>query len=283
MNIARHKYEYKVSPDSAAAKITHMVGKDRHILELGPGPGAITRILKENACLITALEVDPKAIDLVSQYCEQVYRCDLNDPAWPDTLPEGSKFDAIVAGDVLEHLYDPWSTVSKLQTLLKPEGFLVISLPHIAHSAIVACLLAERFDYQPWGLLDRTHIRFFGMHNIQALFNEAGFKIIEVDFVVRYPEQTEFAPYWRRLSPEAQQSLKTNPFGNVYQAVIKATPYSSAGGSLQLADLPVPLPGETSYSIGARGNPLIGFMLSFFSLQFRDRVARLIERLGVRL
>lgn len=283
MKKQRHKYEYKVSPDSAAAKIARLVGSGKRVLELGPGPGAITRILKEASCLITALEVDPKAIGIVGEFCEKVLSCDLNAPDWPDVLSAAPKFDAIIAGDVLEHLYDPWSTLGKLHALLEPDGFLVMSLPHIAHSAIVASLLAEDFDYQPWGLLDRTHIRFFGIRNIQKLFNDAGFKIVEVEFIVRAPEQTEFARHWRSLPVETQQALQANRFGNVYQVVVKAMSYSSPAGSLELANLPVPAPGDTSYSIGARGNPVIGLILSMFSLKAREKIARLIERTGIRL
>jgi 2-polyprenyl-3-methyl-5-hydroxy-6-metoxy-1,4-benzoquinol methylase len=283
MKSQRHKYEYKVSPNTAAAKVVRMVGAGRRVLELGPGPGAITRLLKDNACLITALEVDPKAIEIVGQYCEQIHSCDLNDPDWPSKLPAGSTFDAIVAADVLEHLYDPWSTLRRLHALLDPEGFLVISLPHVAHGAIVASLLAEEFEYQPWGLLDKTHIRFFGLRNMQRLFNDAGFKIVEADFVVKAPEQTEFAKHWRRLPPESLQALSANPFSTVYQVVIRAVPLGAEGGSLQLISLPVPSPTEASYSIGARGNRIAGFALSFLSLQTRQKILRLIERTGIRL
>ena len=279
----RHKYEYKVSPGTAAAKIARMVGEGKRVLELGPGPGAITRLLKENACRIIALELDPKAIDIVSQHCEKVLPCDLNDSEWPAILADTDRFEVIVAGEVLEHLYDPWRTLSQLHRLLEPEGSVVISLPHIAHCAIISCLLSEDFEYQPWGLLDRTHIRFFGLHNIQKLLNDAGFKIIEADFVIKAPEQTEFARNWRRLPAEVRQALEFNRHGNIYQVVVRATSYSAPGGSLQLTDLPVPPPGQKSYSIGARGNRLLGFVLSFLGLRTREKIARLIERIGFRL
>ena len=45
-------------------------------------------------------------------------------------------------------------------------------------------MLQEDFEYRNWGLLDRTHIRFFGIKNIQALFENAGLKIVHAEFVV---------------------------------------------------------------------------------------------------
>lgn len=283
MKKQRHKYEYKVSPHTAAAKVVRMVGADRRVLELGPGPGAITRLLKDNGCRITALELDPKAIEIVGQYCDHVHPCNLNDPEWPAMLAGTERFEAIVAGDVLEHLYDPWATLGHLKTLLAEDGHIVISLPHVAHNALVSCLLAEDFEYQPWGLLDRTHIRFFGIKNIQRLFNDAGFKIVEADFVVKAPEQTEFAKSWRKLSAEARQALAANRFGSVYQVVVKAVPRTSPGKGLQLMSLPVPSPTASSFSIGAKGSRIMGLMLSFLGLRSRERIFRLLERIGVRL
>ena len=283
MTTQRHKYEYKVNPNTAAAKVIRMVGADKRVLELGPGPGSITSHLHENGCRVTALELDNKAIEIVAKYCEHVLACDLNDPKWPDMLAAMGKFDVIVAGDVLEHLYDPWATLSNLHTLLAEGGQVIISLPHAGHSAIISCLLAGNFEYGPWGLLDKTHIRFFAIKNIQKLFNDAGFKIIEADFVVKRPEQTEFARYWRQLPVGTKQALDSNPFGTIYQVVIRAVPQSGPGRNLQLAALSIPASTTGAYSIGARGNRLFGYLLSFISLKNRDRIFKTLQRFGLRL
>jgi 2-polyprenyl-3-methyl-5-hydroxy-6-metoxy-1,4-benzoquinol methylase len=279
----RHKYEYKASPRTAAAKVVRMVGSGKRVLELGSGPGSITRLLKDNDCRITALEVDEKAIKLVTQYCESVYSCDLNNPDWPTVLSELEKFEVVVAGDVLEHLYDPWATLNRLKGLLmEGGGYLVISLPHTGHNAVIACLLNSDFSYQPWGLLDKTHIRFFAIKNIQRLFNESGFKIVEVDFVVKAPEQTEFAGFWRRLPTETQEALANNKFGAVYQVVIKAVPDTAPVKGLKLASLTIPAPSADSFSIGARGNRALGYLLSFLSLRSREIISRMLEFIGFR-
>lgn len=278
----RHKYEYQVHPNTAAAKVVRMVGAGKRVLELGSGPGSITRLLKDNQCRVTALELDGKAIEIVFQYCEKVHLCDLNDPEWPTKLSGEDKFDVVVAGDVLEHLYDPWTTLGNLLPLLAEDGHAVISLPHAGHNAVVACLLTGDFEYQPWGLLDKTHIRFFGIINIQKLFSDAGFKIMEADFVVKTPEQTEFANRWRQLSSETRQALASNKFGTIYQVVVKAVPHSAPGKGLQLASLPVPSPTSDSFSTGAKGRRVLGFMNSFLSARTRDRIARMLERVGLR-
>lgn len=278
----RHKYDYKVNPNMAAAKVVRMVGAGLRVLEIGSGPGSITRLLKGNQCRVTALELDPVAIEKVAEHCDQVFPCDLNDSAWQDSLANNEKFEAVVAGDVLEHLYDPWRVLKSLHPLLTHDGCVVMSLPHVGHNAVIASLIAGDFAYQPWGLLDKTHIRFFGIANIQRLVNDAGFKIVEVDFVVKAPEQTEFARRWRQLSSNARQALATNPFGTVYQVVLKAVPKNAPGKGLQLATQPVSSPIASFFSSGAKGNPVLGYLLSFLSLRTRQRVSKGFERLGIR-
>jgi 2-polyprenyl-3-methyl-5-hydroxy-6-metoxy-1,4-benzoquinol methylase len=278
-----HKYEYGVKANSAPSKVVHMVGANKRVLELGPGPGMITRLLKGNNCRVVALELDEKAIELVAPHCESVHSCDLNNPTWPETVRDSDKFDVIVAGDVLEHLYDPWQTMSKLEALLADGGYIVLSLPHVGHNAIIACLLASDFGYQPWGLLDKTHIRFFCIKNMQQLFNDAGLKIIEVDYVVKTPEQTEFARQWRKLSSDTKLALGSNKFGTVYQVVIKAVPNAAPGNGLQLSAQSVPPAIASSFSNGAKGNPVLGFLISFLSLNTRHRIAQFLARIGIRL
>ena len=264
-----HKYEYRVHSNTAAAKIVRMVGNDKRVLELGPGPGAITRLLHENGCRVTALEVDPNAIEIVSQYCDQVLSCDLNASDWPSSLAAQGSFDAIVAGDVLEHLYDPWATLQKLPPLLSDGGCIILSLPHIGHIGAISSLLNGDFEYQPWGLLDKTHIRFFGVNSIQKLLEGGDLKIIDADFVVKAPEQTEFAKSWRKLTNEMQTLLSGAPFGTIYQVVVKAVPRDALGQPLQLADLAVPQPPATSWLSRLRN-----YLLSFLSLESRTRLAR---------
>lgn len=237
-----HKYEYSVdlNGDAAPARVVRLIGRKKRVLEIGAGPGSITRILREHGeCHVTALEVDPKAIKKLALYCERVYQVDLNDTSWPERVRDEGQFDVVLAADVLEHLYNPLAVLEAMKALVSEQGCLVVSLPHVGHSAIVACLMEEDFEYRDWGLLDRTHIRFFGIKNMQALFEQAGLKIVCAEFVIRAPEETEFAEQWKRLPENTRLVLATNPFGEVYQVVLKAVPKESDGEGVSLLSLAV--------------------------------------------
>src|SRR5580704_4260666 len=106
-------YLFPVDPnsDTAPANVLRFVGCEKTVLEIGAGPGSIARPLVErNRNRVTAIEIDAASVGILEQFCDSVIRADLNDSAWPSLLL-GRQFDAVVIADVLEHLYDPWTTL----------------------------------------------------------------------------------------------------------------------------------------------------------------------------
>ena len=285
----RHKYEYKldINGPSAPAAVVRMVGEGKRVLEIGAGPGSITRVLKEHSgCRVTAIELDEEAIRKLSPFCEHVYKSDLNDRSWTSVLSNDGKFDVVVAADVLEHLHDPPTTLRAVKDILDADGSVVVSLPHIGHNAIIGCLLQEDIEFQDGGLLDKTHIQFFGIENMQRLFNETGFKIIEAEFIILPPEQTELAYFWRRIPGELKQGLTYNRFGMVYQVVVKAKPDLSSERGLILSSLPVPISAFAIPNHTTLGTKVICFIkkniLSYLHPRIRFRLRNFLYRVGLR-
>jgi len=270
----RHKYEYQVAldADSGPARVVRMVGENKRVLEIGCGPGSITKLLAgKSNCKVTALDIDAESIEKIQDYCEHAYQADLNDPAWTQILGERTKFDVLVAADVLEHVYGPATVLSGMKTLLADDGYMVISLPHAGHSVIHACLFDEDFEYNDSGLLDRTHIRFFGIKNMQTLFEDAGMKIVDAEFVVREPEHTEFSKRWRRTPQELRDALAKNPFGLVYQVIVKVVTVTSGEKALSLIDM------ATQPQSPSVGNSIKAFLRLHLSTGLYSRLQRLDE------
>lgn len=280
--MSSHVYDYEIRPGSVGAIVPSMVPPGSNVLELGTGPGAITKQLHAIGCRVTGLERDREAIALVAPFCERTIECDLNEEGW-ETQVRGTHFDAIVLTDVLEHLYDPWATMRTIAAILPPGSSVIASLPHVAHSAIVAGLLDARFDYQQWGLLDRTHIRFFGLRNMQDLFLGAGLKIVDSAFVTKAPEQTEFFEHWRRLPAEAQSALACASHGNVYQVVIKAVGADGAGPGINICEVVPGDPAPGAYRMPADQNPIARLLVSLLSRETRGRIARFLRRIGMKV
>jgi len=244
-------YRFSFDPDSdhAGAHILRLIGESKDVLEIGAGPGSITKPLVElGGCRMTALEIDPKSVAILKSFCEHVVQADLNDPDWAKSLSR-TDFDAVIIADVLEHLYDPWSTLRQARDLVNNEGCVIISIPHASHAGIIACLLTGDFRYGEWGLLDKTHIRFFGMKNLQDLIENAGLKIVDARFVIKHPSETEFAAVWHRLSDDQRATLEAQPHADVYQVVAKAVPGERHPGigSRLLTELASPQPSDVTY------------------------------------
>ncbi len=234
---AKHHYDYPVDPDSrsAPAFVCELVGSGKRVLEIGCGPGSIARVMKARGqCRVTGIEVDQAAIALAWPHCEAIYAQDLNAENWPQVLGNAGPFDTVVAADVLEHLYDPWRTLRQMAALIGPTGSVVVSVPHAGHAAFVGCLVNNDVAYSETGLLDNTHIRFFGLRNIEALFAQADLKIVEVRFVVQTPEQTELAAHWNQLPEFVRAALRLSKYANIYQVVVRAISIGQPGEPVSL-------------------------------------------------
>lgn len=251
-----HTYEYEIdlASDVAPARVIRMVTPGSRVLEIGAGPGSITRHLVNTlGCSTVALEVEPTALEKLQQVGCTVYGLDLNQSGWAETLArEEGKFDFVIAADVLEHVYDPWTVLGGMKSLLNDTGSVILSLPHAGHASVVACLLDEDFDYQNWGLLDRTHIRFFGVKNIESLYRSQGLEIEAAEFVVRTPEMTEFVRRWSRLPVATRTALLKNRFATVYQVVSRAVPREILPRGISLFDAEVQPPDETTIALWRR-------------------------------
>jgi 2-polyprenyl-3-methyl-5-hydroxy-6-metoxy-1,4-benzoquinol methylase len=152
------------------------VGRKKRVLEIGCSTGYISRLLRQRECDVTGVEIDAAAVEQARAYCREVYILDLDSPNWIAALPEG-KFEVILLGDVLEHLAKPDMTLLQLSRVLGPQGRLVISLPNVVHWVTRLKILFGRFDYQSWGTLDHTHLRFFTPRSARALIEAAGYQV----------------------------------------------------------------------------------------------------------
>jgi 2-polyprenyl-3-methyl-5-hydroxy-6-metoxy-1,4-benzoquinol methylase len=220
-----HDYEYEIDlhGDFPLTYVLEFAGSGKKILELGAGSGMQTQFLaKDGRNEVVAAEINPVSVKKLERYARRVYSLDLNDANWTSALAAEEKFDVVIAADVLEHLYDPWSALAEMKKVLTDDGVIIICLPYIANSAILGLLYEDDFEYREEGLLDKTHIRFFGLRNIESLHKNAGLTITDARMVLRRPEITEFHARWNRLPGRVRAALSMNPHGDIYQVVTTA-------------------------------------------------------------
>lgn len=216
LNITMSKYRV----DQPAHKIIlDMVKPNSLILEFGPSYGLMTRVLKEDLhCSIYAVEIDHDAACETGNYCEKIVVDSIETYTWKQEFAN-IKFDFIIFADVLEHLYDPWKVLSEVKAFLKSDGKILISLPNIAHNAIIMNLIEDVFEYNPTGLLDNTHIRFFTKNSIDNMVKKCGYKLSLINATYNLPESTEFKQSYAKFSDEVCRTLLHKKYGHVYQFI----------------------------------------------------------------
>lgn len=168
-------YDFKYSKDNFDIKnkndshsiIANAVKPNSTVLDVGCASGNIGRILFDfKNCIVDGLEIDPEAFKIAKK--TNAYRnifevsiVDNNSKELLKLINSSQKYDYIIFGDVLEHLYNPYDAIVNASKMLKKNGSILISLPNISHIDIISGLFNEKFNYSNLGLLDKTHIRFF--------------------------------------------------------------------------------------------------------------------------
>ena len=152
--------------------LTLVPANARRVLDVGCGAGQLGRGLKEQCAReVVGIELDRSAAQIAAGVLDRVICTAVESIPVKELDPP---YDCIIFGDVLEHLVDPWATLSRLATILTSDGSIVASLPNVAHWSVIAGLLKGRWEYQDRGVLDRTHLRFFTRRSIVDLFAQAG-------------------------------------------------------------------------------------------------------------
>ncbi len=219
---SRYDYQFDPDDDSTPAQICRLIGHGQRVLELGCAAGAMSVVLTRHyQCQLIGLEADPAAAEAARAHGIDARVANLESPDWAAGLADAS-FDTVLAADVLEHLHDPLGCLLQLRRLLSPQGRLVVSVPNIAHSGVLAALLCDAFPYRDTGLLDRTHVHFFTRQSLQQMLHQAGFAVTQVQTADTGPHHPEFAAYWDALPPPLRQHLAGNPVGRAYQVIMQA-------------------------------------------------------------
>jgi 2-polyprenyl-3-methyl-5-hydroxy-6-metoxy-1,4-benzoquinol methylase len=147
----------------------------RQVLDIGCGAGRLGEALKaRQTAEVYGIEYDEQAAQAARRRLDRVIVGDV-ESSFVTFAPHS--LDAIVCGDVLEHLREPARVLSRARDWLRPDGVLIASIPNVRHHSIVSSLLGGNWTYETAGLLDRTHLRFFTRSSIEDLFHLAGFRI----------------------------------------------------------------------------------------------------------
>ena len=197
--------------------ILKQVHADTDVLEFGCAYGRMTRYMaQELKCRVCITEIDAEAFAEASAYAVDGLCGNIETLEFASYFSEKT-FDHILFADVLEHLQNPEQVLQAALPLLKTGGSILVSVPNIAHADILAKLYSNRFDYTELGILDNTHVHFWGYHNLVEMFERIGLEIERESGSYLPIYETEQHPDRASVGSGIEESLINKEFSEIYE------------------------------------------------------------------
>jgi len=155
---------------------SHLNGRDV-ILDYGCGVGYLLEHLCKYGNHVCGTDLSPESVDKVNARLKGV---DGFSGAYTvETLQnEGRKFDAIVAIEIIEHLYDDQidGMLTQIGNMLSPDGVVVFTTPNNEDLALNMILCpATGEEFHRW-----QHVRTWNRETLSAYLEKSGFKVVSI-------------------------------------------------------------------------------------------------------
>jgi 2-polyprenyl-3-methyl-5-hydroxy-6-metoxy-1,4-benzoquinol methylase len=172
------------------------------ILDIGCGNGIISRNLALNGYNVSGIDVSTTTIENAKKLSAGISNVSFMVKSAEELLADGTKYDAIICSEVLEHLHKPENLVQTLKDILTPNGLLIVTVPNgngprelFVTKPVQALRRKNNFA---WKILsgikklfgyggttvqssaeDLNHIQFFTRKKLEQLSKENNFQIIK--------------------------------------------------------------------------------------------------------
>lgn len=149
-----------------------------NVLDVGCWTGANGKFLIDNRrCSVDGIDFSQESLMMAKKNgYNNIFNLNLNCEYNLDSVKDES-YDYIILADVIEHLIDPGKLLICLMGKLKKDGSIVVSTPNIAFLLYRMTHLFGMWNYSEYGVMDRTHLKFFTKKTVQKLVSGSGYKI----------------------------------------------------------------------------------------------------------
>lgn len=230
------EYDFKEGDGSSHAVMLQMLESlpPARILDLGCSGGLFAERARAAGHHVTG--VDYLEIPGVRERTDRFLTADL-ERGLP--LEVGSRYDVVVAGDIIEHLSRPHDILREIRGVLRPGGQVLLSVPNFGHWYPRVRVLTGSFGYDRRGILDNTHLRFFTRATLRRTVRATGFDIID-EVSTGLPLGTVGAPdssaALRTLRRIDDVLVRARPTLFGYQHILRLTPHAEQ--AIQTEQLP---------------------------------------------
>lgn len=215
-------YTGRVYSNQGLEPLVEMVGDGSlRILDVGCGDGTNLELLGNLGHSVCGLTISLAE----AESCRGRGMSAVVADATANSLPFSTgSFDALIFSHVLEHVPFPAALLERARDLLTPQGAIYAALPNVLYYRQRLDFARGKFRYADFGILDRTHLRFFDLASARQLFEDAGFRVVEERFDGGAPSfglRRALPSGWGRVDAAAVRRFP-GLFG--YQFMFKAVP-----------------------------------------------------------
>jgi len=178
---------FSVLKEDRGRIFSKMIGSGKQVLDIGCRDGALTSFFI-NGNNVVGIDIDNFALSKARDLGIDTLEMDLYGD-WNKL--DGRRFDVIVAGEVLEHLYYPEKVIKVIKDHLSDDGVFVGSVPNAFSFKNRLRYLFGSKKHTP--LSDPTHINQFGYRELKNLFKKE-FRHVEIIGLGRYSLLSKFFP-----------------------------------------------------------------------------------------
>ena len=145
------------------------------IIDLGGNTGVISKRLADMGYTVTVADISKEALRSAGKKGLKTICIDLND----DFSIIKGKYDLVIAGEIIEHILDTKLFLDSCYSILKKDGFLVLSTPNLNS-------FTDRFNFlfgksprqiNPFHPYLKYHIRFFNYSSLKFALKNSSFNI----------------------------------------------------------------------------------------------------------
>lgn len=166
-------------PLESSSIIVSLITLGASVLDIGCGIGAIgSRLVQERGASVTGIEPESARAEMARGRGLNVHELYLD----KTSVANFSTYDYVIFADVLEHLPDPGNLLRLTKQLLEPNGKVVISVPNVAHWSVRYDLAFGRFNYDQYGIMDATHLRWFTKQSLRKFVENCGYTVDKMLF-----------------------------------------------------------------------------------------------------
>ena len=162
------------------------------LLEVGVGEGFMIARAKSKGWNVVGIDFSSFGVKRFNPKLLEKIRIGNAFDILEDMKKNKKKFDVRMIHNVLEHVIDPRKLLSNLRSLLKDDGFIVITIPNdfseMQKKALELGHIKKKFWFKP-----PEHLHYFNTNNIVKFLEKLNFKVVDmyssfpIDFFLFHP------------------------------------------------------------------------------------------------